>query len=105
MNMHVHLGLVLPGMTHLVGEVPAARALRMAANARETLHAGITTVRLVGEYAQTDFAVRNAIDRGEVEGPRIWTAGAPIICTGGRGPGPARGLRAAGAHQVAQAVP
>src|SRR5690242_4176052 len=79
MNMHVHLGLVLPGMTDLVGEVPAARALRMAQNARETLQAGVTTVRLVGEYAQTDFAVRNAIGRGQIEGPRIWTAGAPII--------------------------
>src|SRR3954451_5442907 len=76
MNMHVHLGLVLPGMTDLVGEVPAARALRMAENARATLRAGVTTVRLVGEHAQTDFAVRNAIERGRIEGPRIWTAGA-----------------------------
>jgi imidazolonepropionase-like amidohydrolase len=104
MNMHVHLGLVLPGMTHLAGEVPAARALRMAANARETLHAGITTVRLVGEYAQTDFAVRNAIDRGEIEGPRIWTAGAPIICTGGHGHGPAGGLEADGPDELRKAV-
>ncbi len=104
MNLHVHLGLVLPGMTHLAGEAPAARALRMAANARETLHAGVTTVRLVGEYAQTDFAVRNAIERGQIEGPRIWTAGAPIICTGGHGHGPAGGLEADGPDELRKAV-
>jgi imidazolonepropionase-like amidohydrolase len=104
MNMHVHLGLVLPGMTDLVGEVPAARALRMAQNARETLQAGVTTVRLVGEYAQTDFAVRNAIGRGQIEGPRIWTAGAPIICTGGHGHGPAGGIEADGPDELRKAV-
>jgi imidazolonepropionase-like amidohydrolase len=87
MNMHVHLGLVLPGMTDLHQEDQAARALRMAANAREALHVGVTTVRLVGENRQTDFAVRNAIERGYIQGPRIWTAGAPIMCTGGHGHG------------------
>ena len=104
MNMHVHLGLVLPGMSDLVGEVPAARALRMADNARATLQAGVTTVRLVGEHAQTDFAVRNAIDRGQIEGPRVWTAGAPIICTGGHGHGPAGGLEADGPDELRKAV-
>jgi imidazolonepropionase-like amidohydrolase len=104
MNMHVHLGLVLPGMTDLLGEVPAARALRMAENARAALRAGVTTVRLVGEYAQTDFAVRNAIERGRIEGPRIWTAGAPIICTGGHGHGPAGGLEADGPDELRKAV-
>jgi imidazolonepropionase-like amidohydrolase len=104
MNMHVHFGLVLPGMTDLIGEVPAARALRMAQNAREALRAGVTTVRLVGEYAQTDFAVRNAIERGRIEGPRIWTAGAPIICTGGHGHGPAGGLEADGPDELRKAV-
>jgi imidazolonepropionase-like amidohydrolase len=104
MNMHVHFGLVLPGMTDLLGEVPAARALRMAENARAALRAGVTTVRLVGEFAQTDFAVRNAIERGRIEGPRIWTAGAPIICTGGHGHGPAGGIEADGPDELRKAV-
>jgi imidazolonepropionase-like amidohydrolase len=64
----------------------------------------VTTVRLVGEYAQTDFAVRNAIERGRIEGPRIWTAGAPIICTGGHGHGPAGGLEADGPDELRKAV-
>lgn len=104
MNMHVHLGLRLPGMSDLVDETVPARALRMARNARETLHAGITTVRLVAEYAQTDFALRTAIERGHVDGPRIFTAGAAIICTGGHGHGSAGGIEADGPDEVRKAV-
>jgi imidazolonepropionase-like amidohydrolase len=103
-NMHVHLGLVLPGMHELVGESTAARALRMAMNARQTLTAGVTTVRLVGEYGQTDVALRNAIEAGQVEGPRVFTAAAPIICTGGHGHGPAGGIEADGPAEVTKAV-
>src|SRR4051794_37755399 len=40
MNMHVHFGLVLPGMTQLYSEGAAARTLRMAANARAALEVG-----------------------------------------------------------------
>jgi imidazolonepropionase-like amidohydrolase len=85
MNMHVHFGLVLPGMTHLYDESDAARVLRMAANAKAALESGVTTVRLLGEARQTDLALRASIDRGEAVGPRIYTAGAHIICTGGHG--------------------
>ena len=103
-NMHVHFGIVLPGMHDLVGESVPARTIRMAANARETLHAGVTTVRLVGEVAQTDIALRDAIARGAAEGPRIFTAGAPIICTGGHGYGPPGGIEADGPDEVRKAV-
>lgn len=85
MNMHVHLGLVLPGMTHLYTEADAARSLRMAANAKAALEAGVTTVRLLGEARGTDLALRSSIERGETPGPRIITAGAHVICTGGHG--------------------
>lgn len=85
MNMHVHLGLALPGQTAFLSEDVLARALRMCSNARLALEAGVTTVRLLGEWRGTDFALRDAIDRGLVPGPRIFTAGAPIVCTGGHG--------------------
>ena len=47
MNMHVHLGLVLPGRVgaELANETEAALALRMAANARASLLSGVTTIR------------------------------------------------------------
>ena len=83
MNLHVHLGLRYPWESG--EETEAALALRMAANARKALHAGVTTLRLVGEDSRADFALRNAIQRGDAEGPNIFTAGWPVIVTGGHG--------------------
>ncbi len=87
MNMHVHLGLKLPGAAGdaLVNETDTEEVLRMAGNARESLLSGVTTLRLVGEDHKTDFALRSAIERGEVIGPRIKTAGEVIVPTGGHG--------------------
>ncbi len=86
-NMHVHFGLILPGVAgdRLVTESEAALALRMAQNARDTLQAGVTTVRLVGERKHADFSLKASINKGETEGPRIFTAGMAIIATGGHG--------------------
>jgi imidazolonepropionase-like amidohydrolase len=54
-------------------------------NARATLEAGFTSCRDVGTFrAFVDVALRNAIDRGVVPGPRIAVAGAYItVATGG----------------------
>jgi imidazolonepropionase-like amidohydrolase len=87
MNMHVHLGLKLPGAIgdSLVTETDTEEVLRMAGNARLSLLAGVTTLRLVGEDHGTDFALRKAIESGEIVGPRIKTAGEVIVPTGGHG--------------------
>lgn len=87
MNMHVHLGLKLPGAegAALANETSMEQVLRMASNARLSLLSGVTTVRLVGEDHGTDFALKAAIDRGEVVGPRIETAGEVVVPTGGHG--------------------
>ena len=87
MNMHVHLGLALPGRAgaELANESEAALALRMAANARGSLHAGVTTVRLTGDPRHADFALKKAIDNGSAEGPRIFSAGRHVLVTGGHG--------------------
>lgn len=86
-NMHVHFGLILPGkeLERLRDESLGALALRMAANARATLAAGVTTVRLVAERGGIDIALRESIRQGETVGPRIFTAGAILISTGGHG--------------------
>jgi imidazolonepropionase-like amidohydrolase len=61
-------------------------ALLGVEHARRTLRAGFTTVRDVGAYrAFTDVSLRNAIDRGIVEGPRMFVAGAYLTVTGGGG--------------------
>ena len=101
MNMHVHLGLKLPGAAgdSLVAETDAQEVLRMAGNARLSLLAGVTTLRLVGEDHGTDFALRSAIERGEILGPRIKTAGEVIVPTGGHG-----SLEADGPYALAHVV-
>jgi imidazolonepropionase-like amidohydrolase len=86
-NLHVHYGLVLPGAlrARYQDETVAALAYRMAANAREALHAGVTTTRSVGERHGVDFALRAAIASGQLPGPRMFTAGASLAVTGGHG--------------------
>lgn len=55
-------------------------------NARAMLLSGFTTVRDVGTYrALNDVALRDAIARGNVIGPRMFVAGAYITITGGAG--------------------
>lgn len=90
MNMHVHLGLVLPGnmATELANETEGELILRMAQNARKTLQAGVTTIRIPGERLHADLALNRAIEKQQVIGPRIFSAGEPIVVTGGHGSEP-----------------
>ena len=60
-------------------------AITAPVNARRTLEAGFTTVRDVGAPEFVDVALRNAIQRGDVEGPRMAVATMPISATGGHG--------------------
>lgn len=93
---------VVPGLmdlhTHLAEEdqtsdpaaplhsTPARNAFIGAKNARNTLHAGFTTVRDVGVYRGfADVALRDAINAGHVPGPRMFVAGGYITITGGGG--------------------
>jgi imidazolonepropionase-like amidohydrolase len=58
-------------------------ALIGAKNARTTLLAGFTTVRNVGAGGFTDVALRDAINAGDVPGPRMLVSGPPLGITGG----------------------
>lgn len=66
---------------------PADYAIRGTAYARRTLLAGFTTVRNLGDSANESIALRNAINAGIVDGPRILTAGKAIGSTGGHADG------------------
>lgn len=88
---------VLPGFidvhTHLAGSNHAGydalgvsvprMALAGAKNARVTLLAGFTTVRNVGAEGYSDVALRDAINDGDVIGPRMQVSGPPLGITGG----------------------
>ena len=61
-------------------------ALESVPNARAMLESGFTTVRDVGTYrALGDIALRDAINRGDIVGPRMFVAGAYVTISGGAG--------------------
>jgi len=60
--------------------------LESVPNARAMLESGFTTVRDVGTYrALGDIALRDAINRGDIVGPRMFVAGAYVTISGGAG--------------------
>src|SRR3981081_3754851 len=64
----------------------AAIALESVPTARVFLESGFTTVRDVGVYrALTDLALRDAINRGDITGPRMFVAGSYVTISGGAG--------------------
>jgi len=91
---------VLPGLidchTHITGQPenylgdifrksPIDVAVTAHVYARRTLEAGFTSVRDMGAMEYVDVALRNAINRGAVPGPRIQASGLAISATGGHG--------------------
>jgi imidazolonepropionase-like amidohydrolase len=58
-------------------------ALTGAKNARITLDAGFTTVRNVGASGYSDVALRDAINAGDIPGPRMLVSGPSLSITGG----------------------
>ena len=59
------------------------QALIGARNARVTLEAGFTTIRNVGASGYADVALRDAINAGDVPGPRMLVSGPALSITGG----------------------
>ncbi len=70
------------GYESLAISVPR-EALIGAHNARVTLEAGVTTVRNVGATGYADVALRDAINAGDVPGPRMLVSGPALGITGG----------------------
>jgi imidazolonepropionase-like amidohydrolase len=58
-------------------------AMTAVGNARSMLDAGFTTVRNVGSGNRNDIGLKQAIDEGYAEGPRIVPAGHALGATGG----------------------
>lgn len=84
-DSHVHLSSDRGGEAGLlswVREEPQMHALEAQMNGMKTLRAGFTTVRNLGDDGAT-LALREAIRRGWVQGPRIIDAASSISTTGG----------------------
>lgn len=78
----------MEGIKAVVNEGTPLRALHGAARARTFLTAGITTVRDLGNSGQFgDVALREAINDGSVDGPRMFVSGPGLCPVGGQFPG------------------
>jgi imidazolonepropionase-like amidohydrolase len=107
MDMHVHLTGEYSQDNRLKAFImnEADYAFDAALFAKRTLESGFTVVRNVGDSFNVTVALRQAIDSGDVPGPRILTAAKGLSSTGGHGdpsngwanhlkgdPGPADGV-------------
>ncbi len=82
-DAHVHLTADPDFISEQLGISIPREALIGAKNARITLQAGFTTVRNVGADAYADVALRDAINAGDVPGPRMLVSGPAMGITGG----------------------
>ena len=86
---HCHLSFGMPvvqGYASARGTVnPGFSALRAARNAQTILRSGITSISISGGTWFIEVGLRDAINAGLVEGPRIYTAGRFIVTYGSIG--------------------
>lgn len=116
-DMHVHMEFETNPNRYVEAFTlnPADFAFQSVKYAEVTLMAGFTTVRDLGGSG-VNISLRNAINKGIIKGPRVYTAGKSIATTGGHAdptngyrkelmgdPGPAEGV-ANGAEECRQAV-
>jgi len=95
MDMHVHLSgeISKTSYTERFFMSDADFAFRSTVFAKETLYAGFTTVRDLGDLAPgMGASLKKAIAKGYIEGPRIYAAGKSIATTGGHAD-PTNGVR------------
>lgn len=83
-DAHVHLG----GGPDAATRSQTRNVLHAARAAQHSLYAGFTTLRSMGGPAYSVIALRDAINDGDIVGPRILDAGALVAVTGGHCSGP-----------------
>ena len=86
---HCHLSFgqpAMPGLSIAKGSTsPEFNTIRAAINAQKVLRAGVTSMSIPGGTWFTDVALREAINAGLIEGPRIYCAGRFIVTYGSIG--------------------
>jgi imidazolonepropionase-like amidohydrolase len=85
MDMHTHLDHQYGAKYYLeeFTDEAADRAYKSVVFAKRTLDAGFTTVRDLGDRYNVTVSLRNAINSGLIDGPRIFTSAKSISTTGG----------------------
>ncbi|MBU2515696.1 amidohydrolase family protein [bacterium] len=84
-----HLHILIDGspdpMASAVNVNSHLLTLLAAVHAKNTLMAGVTTIRDMGGIGSAEYALRDAIHRGIIQGPRMLVSGQQICMTGGQG--------------------
>jgi len=84
-DMHTHVSFQFGKDTYIekyqLNE--ADYAFKSVEFAKRTLKAGFTTIRDLGDVYNVTIALRKAINKGTIQGPRIFTAGKALATTGG----------------------
>lgn len=85
MDAHIHLSFDGTPSTieTMTAEDDATQILAMASRARAMVRSGVTTVRDLGDRNGLAVRLRDAINAGHIEGPRILAANAPVTISGG----------------------
>ena len=85
-DAHVHVNMNgEPNTDNLAKLTTGEFALVSMVNAQSDLMAGFTTIRDEGAVGFSDVALRDAINKGMVAGPRMFVSGMAISSTGGHG--------------------
>lgn len=84
-DLHVHSGMNGEGNDRmdLLHHTPAELTLYSLKNVQQDLYAGFTTLRDCGSQAFVSVALRDAINKGDFEGPRMFVSGYSLGSTGG----------------------
>ena len=84
-DLHVHSGMNGEGIDRmdLLHHTPAELTLYSLKNVQQDLYAGFTTLRDCGSQAFVSVALRDAINKGDFEGPRMFVSGYSLGSTGG----------------------
>jgi imidazolonepropionase-like amidohydrolase len=86
-DCHSHASIV-PGLGNQLGQLcrgPVPQALAATRNLARDLAAGTTTMRVMGEEHYLDIDVRDGIEAGVINGPRLLVAGRGLAANNGHG--------------------
>lgn len=113
-DVHTHLmyAMYRSGIEIDSGHSLERATINAALNARTVLDMGFTTVRDLGSRGNVVFAVRDAVETGQIEGPRILASGRILTTTGGlvdfhpswTGVQPSLGILVDGVDEVRKAI-
>jgi imidazolonepropionase-like amidohydrolase len=103
-HTHITYHFDKTGRFGLTWDATADEMLKYAEeNARMTLEAGVTTIRNLGAGERVDLRLRDLINRGETEGPRLLVSGAPLTADLLNGAGEDRGERVSRVREFVRA--